>query len=264
LRPLPDADTLSVLTLNLRFGLARDGKNSWDRREKAYPALFSGCRPDFIGFQEANDFQIVYLKKILSEYESVGIRSPAPDFWQNNVLFYKRSWQCLASEHLFLSPTPEIPSRARNSRWPRQCTLGMFGRGDRRLICVNTHFDFDTEVQTASAALILDRISRLSDTFPAVLIGDFNAPPGSAPYRVFTGRTRGEIADAGNFRNAFHPPFTGTHHAFTGIPAGKPIDWILYRGGLEPETAEVIDGKFNGIYPSDHFPLHAIFRWTVR
>ena len=51
----------STLTLNLRFGLADDGADSWDHRKKALPVLFKKYHPDFIGLQEANDFQIDYL-----------------------------------------------------------------------------------------------------------------------------------------------------------------------------------------------------------
>ncbi len=62
----------STLSFNLRFGLADDGANSWDHRKKALPALFKKYRPDFIGLQEANDFQIDYLTKVLIGYEFKG------------------------------------------------------------------------------------------------------------------------------------------------------------------------------------------------
>ena len=77
----------STLSFNLSFGLADDGANSWDHRKKALPALFKKYHPDFIGLQEANDFQIDYLTKILIGYEFIGKRSPAPSNWQNNVIF---------------------------------------------------------------------------------------------------------------------------------------------------------------------------------
>ena len=86
------ANNFSTLTFNLRFGLADDGPNSWDHRKKALPALFKKYHPDFIGLQEANDFQIDYLAEILTGYEFIGKRSPAPPYWQNNVIFYKNNF----------------------------------------------------------------------------------------------------------------------------------------------------------------------------
>ena len=81
----------SALSLNLRFGLADDGPNSWRYRKRVYPALLEKQNADFIGFQEANDFQIEYLDRILANYNYIGKRSPAPSFWQNNVIFYKNA-----------------------------------------------------------------------------------------------------------------------------------------------------------------------------
>ena len=58
---------LSVLTLNLRFGLADDGPDSWQYRKRCFTAFFEKYRADFMGFQEANDFQIDFIHKILAE-----------------------------------------------------------------------------------------------------------------------------------------------------------------------------------------------------
>ena len=257
-------DTVSVLTLNIRFGLADDGANSWRFRKEALPALFKQHATDFMAFQEVNDFQADDLAGILEGYGQVGQRVPAPSFWQNNVIFYRRPWKCIHRDHFFLSPTPDIPSRSRESRWPRQCTLAMFERGLRRIICINTHFDFKETVQIESATLIMDRLSQLPSDIPAVLMGDFNAPPGTPCHRIFVTRSHASAA-AGEpgFKNAFKAPFPPTHHGFSGVRIGEHIDWILYRGDLFLTHSRVIDERFNGRYPSDHFPLTAGFRWTL-
>jgi endonuclease/exonuclease/phosphatase family metal-dependent hydrolase len=254
---------LSVLTFNLRFGLADDGPNSWQYRKKCFPSLFEKYRTDFIGFQEANDFQIDFLHEILTEYDFIGKRSPSPFFWQNNIIFYKRTWTCIYHEHLFLSPTPKIPSRFRESLWPRQCTIGMFKNNARTLICVNTHFDFDVATQVKSAKLILERLSQLSPEAPVILMGDFNALPLSPCYNIFIGKDRKPKAKKGGFKNAFKKPFPGTQHGFTGDPNCDHIDWILYRGKIVKKDYMVIRDTIAGLYPSDHFPLYATFQWET-
>ena len=221
---------LSVLTLNLRFGLADDGPNRWQYRQKIFPALLAKYHADFIGFQEANDFQLDDLDNILTEYNFIGKRSPAPFFWQNNIIFYKKTWSCLYKEHFFLSPTPLIPSRFRKSLWPRQCTIGMFKKNRRRLICANTHFDFNVSVQIASAKLIMERLSYLPCDVPTILLGDFNASPASPCHTIFTGENHKTKDKSQFFKNVFQKPFPVTHHGFTGNANGEHIDWILYRG----------------------------------
>jgi endonuclease/exonuclease/phosphatase family metal-dependent hydrolase len=252
-------DRISVLTLNLRFGLADNGSNSWQYRKRSFQPLFKKYRPDFIALQEANNFQIDDLSQILTEYTFIGKRTPAPSFWQNNIIFYKKNWRRICHEHFFLSPTPDIPSRSRKSRWPRQCTIGMFSKNNRAIICVNTHFDFDVAVQIESAGLIMERLSNQPSDRPIVLTGDFNAPPTSPGHMIFTGQHQKFLVKEPYFKNAFKAPFPGTYHGFTGRPDGDHIDWILYRGRIVPEDCGVIQDTFGGIYPSDHFPLYAQF-----
>jgi len=250
----------SVLTLNLRFGLADDGPNGWEYRKKGFPYLFEKYRSDFIGFQEVNDFQTDFLNEMLTEYDFIGKRSSSPFFWQNNIIFYKKTWTCIYREHFFLSPTPTIPSRFRKSLWPRQCTIGMFKRGNHMIIFVNTHFDFDTSVQIKSAKLIMERLSHFPSDVPVIVVGDFNAIPFSPCYNIFTGHGQKPGEKKCYFKNAFKKPFPGTHHGFTGNINGDYIDWILYRGKIFKQESMVIRDTIDGLYPSDHFPLYAGFK----
>lgn len=250
---------VSVLTLNLRFGLANDGDNNWDNRKNILPLLFQRHPTDFIGVQEANNFQIDFINNFLTDYDYIGKRSPAPSFWQNNIIFYKKRWNCIYYEHRFLSPTPTLPSRYRKSIWPRQSTIGIFQKKEKSLICACTHFDFDKSVQNQSAKLIMKRISLLPADIPAILIGDFNAAPDSACHKLFT--SQDNKTKKPFFKNIFTKPFPATYHGFTGSQNSDCIDWILYRGRITPIEKAVIFNTVNGKYPSDHYPVCASFKW---
>jgi len=255
-------DRLSVMTFNLRFGLADDGANGWEFRRRSVGALLRNFQADFMGFQEVNHFQADFLQTLLSAHRLIGQRQQAPPFWQNNLIFYHRAWRCVHREHFFLSATPGIPSRFPDSRWPRQCTLGVFQSGSRRLACINTHFDFEDDIQVRSARIILQRLAQLPASQASLLLGDFNADPSRPCYRVFTGGGPETGTEGGPaFRNVCSPPFPATFHGFKGGRSGRHIDWILYHGGLAPETCRVIEDRFEGRYPSDHYPLRAVFRW---
>jgi endonuclease/exonuclease/phosphatase family metal-dependent hydrolase len=253
--------TLSVFTLNLRFGLADDGPNNWEFRKKGFPILLNKFSSDFMAFQEVNDFQGDFLKNFLVDYYNIGKRRPSPRFWQNNLIFYKNSWQCIRGEHFYLSETPDIPSRSPKSKWPRQCTIGLFKRNNRCLIMINTHFDFDEQIQVESAQYIMKRLADFPSEVPAILVGDFNCKPSEPCHKVFTGEIRNAVdpPPAGYFKPVFSEPYPGTHHGFSGLADDNQIDWIMYRGNLKPIKWGVIREKFAGFYPSDHFPLHATF-----
>jgi len=249
----------SVITLNLRFGLSEDGPNDWVYRKEGYAPFLKEYSADFYGFQEANDFQTRFIEKLLSDYHFIGKRTPAPQFWQNNIIFFHTSWQCIHYQHFFLSPTPSIPSRFKDSKWPRQCTVGVFKKAENTVACINTHFDFLSSVQEKSARVILDATLDLPKSTPAILLGDFNAEPFSPCYRVFTEKEQKENRPYSPFQDTFQEPFPGSFHGFTGEPDGRHIDWILYQGKIKPVESKVIQGKFAGQYLSDHFPLFAEF-----
>lgn len=255
--PMPhstDGD-IRIFCLNLRFGRADDGLHDWEHRKLAYPRLLRYFQSDFYAFQEAMDFQIAFLHSLLREYDVIGQRMPAPDYWQNNVIFYHRSWNCLDSRHFYLSDTPDKPSKFDQSQWPRQCTMGIFEHRDTCINMATTHFDFDPDVQKKSALLILEQLNQLPTEKPAIIMGDFNAGAQSSCIEALT-------VNPGNFKSALWPPNMGTHHQFSGVAKEGPIDWILYRGSLAKQDAQVVTLPVEGIYPSDHFPLTASFKFT--
>jgi endonuclease/exonuclease/phosphatase family metal-dependent hydrolase len=254
-----EINRFTLVTLNLRFGLADDGENRWDLRKSVFPAMLGELDPDFLCVQEANDFQVEDVAALLAGHSYIGRRDPAPRFWQNNVIFYRKTWDCLENAHFFLSPTPTIPSRFRASRWPRQCTMGCFQKDSNQVVVVDTHFDFDPEIQRKSVGVILKHLATKAPPLPCVVAGDFNAPPPAPCIKAFV---HGTADLAGGFKSVLSPPFTGTAHGFTGKTGGDPIDWILYRDGLVVETAGVIDKPYQGRYPSDHFPVLARFAFA--
>ena len=252
--------SLSVLSLNLRFGLANDGPNAWDFRKESVVKLFQRQAPDMIATQEANFFQIDFLANNLPDYGYIGRRIPAPRFWQHNILFYRKPIVCKDHVHFYLSETPHVPSRSFGSRFPRQGTLGLFHIDSRSLICIDAHFDFETPAQMGAARVIKEQLASYTDDMPAILMGDFNATPESPCYRWFTGKeVDGERGL--NFKETFKKPYPGTFHRFTGEATGGYIDWILYRGPFQLKGCQVLQEPVDGVHLSDHYPVKAIFEF---
>ncbi len=244
---------LTVMTLNLRFGRADDGPDRWENRKERYVSFFQEYRPDIIGMQEVNDFQAEFLTQILEGYDFIGQMIPSPPYWQDNLIFFKKEWSCSWFERFFFSHTPAIPSRFQESKWPRQCVIGMFRKEEKSVVCVNTHFDFLSSVQERCAKMIVQKLSAyISPQVPVIITGDFNALPDSPGYR--------EFVTHGRMKEVFSGEYSGTYHGFTGKKNDRHIDWILYRGPVELLSRKMIVDPYQGGYLSDHFPVIAEFR----
>ncbi len=247
------------MSINLRFGLADDGENSWEFRQVSLAPLFEAYHADFIGMQEANGFQVDFIQGLLGRYGYIGRKDTAPEDWQDNIIFFKKTWECIHQDHFYLSDTPDVLSKFEESRWPRQCVIGMFKKGNHSLICVNTHFDFKESVQIQSAGVIKNRLSMFPSDVPVLLMGDFNAEPADACYRELVPET----SEEGGFRDAFSTEDIYTHHGFTGSRINGRIDWMLYRGDIHSKESKVVKDKFAGYFPSDHYPIYATFLFTA-
>ena len=240
----------SVMTMNLRFGLAEDGENSWQKREALFAEVLKRYPASFIGIQESNHFQTRFLIKNLYDHDFIGWHNPEKERWQSNLIFYHKSWICLRHRHHFISDTPDVESRLPGSKWPRQCVIGLFEKDSHRIVMADMHFDFDESVQEKSAGLVIEFLSAFPQDCPVIITGDFNANPGGKADAVF--RTQG-------FAEVFDKAHATTFHKFRGEETLEHIDWILYRG-MELNQRKIITDSFSGRYPSDHYPVMGWFR----
>ncbi len=239
----------TVMTMNLRFGLARDRENRWDNRKSVVKDFLKQNRADFYGFQEMNHFQAAFLEDTLSKYRCIGRYNPHLPWWQSNMIFYHRDWTCLGHRHHFISDFPDLPSKLAGSRWPRQCVIGWFEKAGYQILAATAHFDFSAEVQARSAGLVTGFLENFPPGLPVVITGDFNAGHDSAAFRTFA---------AHGFKEVFQDYPLGTFHGFSG-KAKAHIDWILYTGKIRPNDATIMKFNRQGQYPSDHFPVRAAF-----
>jgi endonuclease/exonuclease/phosphatase family metal-dependent hydrolase len=251
-----DSAQTIMMTMNLRFGLAQDGENGWQHRKPLVAKLLEKYPADFMGFQEVNHFQADFLTRTLPGYEGVGQHNQALDRWQSNVIFFHPSWHCVEQRHYFLSETPKVTSKMPGSKWPRQCVIGRFQKEKKQILVVNTHFDFDPVVQEKSSRLVVEFLSKFPPDLPVVIMGDFNANPGSRAHVLFKSQ-----GFAGVFDPVSDQRITTTFHGFEGRNTGKQIDWILYKGGVVPVFQQVVTDSFSNRFPSDHYPVRAGFDW---
>lgn len=259
-----DPPPLRVMSFNVRYGTAPDGENHWERRRELCAARIAAFDPDLVGLQEALAFQNAFLVEKLEGYGQLGVgRDDGRERGEfSTILYRKRRLEPLASGTFWLSETPEVPgSKSWDSALPRIATWARFRDrmdGGRELLAVNTHFDHRGVQARLQAARILRRfITEQAAGGPAVLLGDFNAAPGSEPYRALTGPEAGqvELRDTYAVRSA---PETGTYHGFGETARSARIDWILCTPHFEVLDAQIDRYHEGPLYPSDHYPVTAV------
>lgn len=261
-----DANTLRLMTFNIRYGTAPDGANHWLKRRELLADTIAQYGPDVLGLQECLRDQAEYLQEQLPDYAWFGLGRNRDGSSEMTAVFYRKDrFAPLMMEHFWLSDTPDEPgSMGWDARITRMATrLRLFDRQTgRRFTIVNTHFDHIGEkAREASVGVVVRRLEQCPSPpeEPVLFIGDFNAAAGkSAPYTA--------AMNAG-FRDAWVDAAQkkGPSVTFNGFkpvdPAGdERIDWILFKGPLEPLSCETVDRVENGRFPSDHFPVFALFR----
>lgn len=256
------AESLRVMTFNVRMPSPRDGANVWERRRDLLADTIREKNPDLFGTQELFYHQGQYIAEKLPAYTWFGVSRRGNREDEHMGVFYRKDrLKLVDSGNFWLSETPETPgSMSWDVTLPRMVTWGLFeAAGGRRFYYYNTHFPHrgeDAAARLKCAQLIAARVSKLPADVPLILTGDFNAAAGNDAYQALTAVLKDTWKSA---KRRTGPE--GTFNGFRGVSTGPRIDWILYRGALEPVEAETVTRNDGSRYPSDHFPVFASFDW---
>ena len=253
---------LRVMSFNIRYGTAEDGENRWERRKPLVIERIKAFQPDLLGLQECrDDEQAQFIKASLPEYEYYGVPRGGDSVTaleMDPILFKKEAFQLLQKGHFWLSETPHSPgSISWGSAFPRTATWVelLHSISGKRLIFLNTHFDYEPSAIDASAGLLREWIEQNGRNRPLLVTGDFNADKKSTAYRQL-------VSSHPFMRDVFGTQSSNTENqgSFHGFGKVRPsaIDWILVS-----DHFEVIDTKIDrfhegSLYPSDHDPLMAL------
>jgi endonuclease/exonuclease/phosphatase family metal-dependent hydrolase len=262
-----DTNALGVMTFNLRFA-SNQKPNAWPDRRPVMRECIRQTRPDLIGTQEGVYSQLKELAADVPEYDWIGLGREGGSRGEFMAVFYRRArFEPLEFDHFWLSDTPDVmASTSWGNTIKRMATWVKFRdrQADQVFYLLNTHFDHQVQVsREKSAALIRDRISRFDPALPVLVVGDFNATAGANPAYDTLVRDGG-LTDLHTAAYEQRGPKVNTFHNFKGPqPGDDRIDWILGRGGMVAESAEIVTFARDGQFPSDHFPVLVQMRWAT-
>jgi len=259
----PQGDSeLRVMAFNLRYKGGDKAPNDWASRLPVAVEQIELERPDLIGTQEGLYSQLVDLERELGGYRWVGQGREGGSHGEYMAIFYRTErLELLEYDHYWLSDTPEVVgSKSWGNNCVRMTTWARFL--DRvtgeRFVHVNTHFDHQVEAaRVKSAELMAQRVKRFGRR-RVILTGDFNCTGGeSDAWRV--------LVEDGPYEDAWETaaergPDINTFHGWGPPREGeRRIDWVLHRGELTTLSAKVCTYGRDGLWPSDHFPVLAVF-----
>jgi endonuclease/exonuclease/phosphatase family metal-dependent hydrolase len=255
---------LCLASYNLRYASSAP-PNAWSQRRPLVAEVIHGISPDVLGTQEGLHDQLRDIAADLPEYEWLGRGRDGGDRGEFMAIFYRKDrLEALSTNHFWLSDTPEVvASTTWGNKNRRMVSYVKFRdrQTNREFYFFNTHFDHEVQLaRDKSAELVRARVAALSTNLPIILTGDFNAAAGNN--KAYT------ILTADNFFQDtwIKAPVRrgegfGTFNGFKSMPAdGERIDWILTRGDVKVEAAEIVTTKPNNQWASDHFPIVARLR----
>ncbi len=260
---------IHVMTWNVRRrmgGPTTRNVDDWRRRRDAVAEAVSAEAPTILCVQEALPDQAEFIGSALGgRYRRVGHgRRPGPRGEGCPLYFDAERLELTRFAQTALSTRPdEAGSRSWGVLFPRVLVRARFRDRATSLgfTVFNTHLDpFSAWSRMRSAELIRGAV--IAAHSPAIVAGDLNADP--------TSRTVRELLADGAMRDAWTEAATRLSpewRSYTGYRPPRPakhgrgrIDAILVTPGILIERAAISLPRHDGIWPSDHVPLHAVLR----
>lgn len=261
------AQSIKVMSYNIRLDVASDGVNQWSNRTEKLPALIQKYDPDLVGLQEAMHHQLMKILEVLPQYGYIGVgRDDGKEKGEYSAILYRKSrFNVEWDRTTWLSETPEEPgSKSWDAAITRVLTRASFvdRLTSKTFLYYNTHFDHIGKEARKNSIPIIQKAIEFEKTYvfdvPAVerviITGDFNSQPTEEPYKAMVASK--EYKDA---RPAKSTQGTFCTFAVNGPPCTL-IDHIFYsRKGWKLKNYKVITDNDGTYYPSDHLPVMAEF-----
>lgn len=267
------ADSLRVMSFNIRYANPDDGAYLWATRADRVCEAITDYAPDILGTQEVLHSQLLDMKQRLPEYTSVGVaREDGRTQGEYAALWFRNDRFLLAdSGNFWLSATPhEAGSLGWDGACVRIATWALLTDRStgRQVLALNTHLDHvGPMARKLGARLVISTLDsiRSGRDIPVVVTGDFNSGPDDPVIAYITSPdTPGFLTDSRLAAATVAGP-EWTFQDFDRQPMDKRerIDFVFYKGAISPTTYTAIDRRdAEGLYLSDHCPVFVTFALT--
>lgn len=268
-------DLIRVVSFNLKrdFGIPLRRSHKWMERREIAARLIRDSGASIVGVQELSPQMRSDVSALLNyDYTIVGDGRYASQQSSSNehsdIILKNEDVLAGNVKTFWLSKDPDRLSRAYFALFPRVCTVVevRIKQLDRSIRVFNTHLDHMCGLaRMLGVRVILDKMQQMNreNPMPTVLMGDFNCKPNSKPIQFLRGSMQKLPVSLVDVYSHFEPEkISNTLHYFTGKikPGAQPIDYIFVSDDFEVLDVSIRTDSFEGLYPSDHYPLEATLR----
>jgi endonuclease/exonuclease/phosphatase family metal-dependent hydrolase len=236
-------------------------KHEWRSRRQALAELIGKFDPDILALQEDSEEQRRFLEVAFARSHRVFCD---PAFYDadaaHNALFVRDGIEVRESGSFWIAPDESGVEKLAGSICQRHATWIRARVREQDVLIANVHLDHATEpaFKRYEAKLLQDRIQAVLRRSPgmAVMLGDFNFVPDSAPYRLLE---ESGWRDAARMRGDEQATFLGwdcrmaerIDYCWLSAPLGERLaDYaVLQELAMERESPQ----------PSDHCPVGVTF-----
>lgn len=173
------------------------------------------------------------------------------------ILYQPSVWDVLYSKTLWLSTTPDVPSRGWDAGYNRvvEVTVIQHKETGVKFHYMNTHLDDKgTQARIHSAEEINSVIANFTLPSPVFLLGDFNSRSTDDAYKIVSQ----DLIDSSLNKTVDH----GYDATWTGFDYKdlSTIDFIFYKGEhVSVDSHTVLSNNITGVVISDHRPVFTEF-----
>jgi endonuclease/exonuclease/phosphatase family metal-dependent hydrolase len=259
------AQSLNVMTFNIRLNISSDGENAWPYRKDKAASQILFHDVEVLGVQEALHGQMMDLKEALRDFSYVGVgRDDGKTAGEYSAIFYDSiRLKLLKTETFWLSEQTTVPgSKSWDAAITRIVTWAEFRdrKSKKKFFVFNTHFDhIGKTARLESAKIILRKVKDIAGKHPVIVTGDFNSTPSDDPYKLITDTSNPDrLTDSKTICLTTHYGPTGTFNAFQNKETSdEPIDYIFVKNKVRVLRHATLSQSWQGHFSSDHFPVFA-------
>ena len=249
-----DKNLITVVSTNLRCVNDGDkGKTNWFYRAPFLVKTVIAQKPDIIGCQECMATHYEYLTASLKGYGSfIDFRDDSDNPESCPIFYNTAKFELVKKGAFWLSKTPDRISKDWNSACYRICSFAILKqkKDGRELAVFNTHLDHvSQQARINGIKLILSKLEEFGG-MPCVIMGDFNCYESSETYKAAA-----ELFDDAKYKTD-DTDSGATYQDFGKELDGENIDYFfISKTGIAVSQYKVIRTTYDGVYPSDHFPI---------
>lgn len=249
-----DESCITVVSANVRCYTDGDkGKRNWFYRGAFMVQTLIDANADIIGLQESMRVHYECISEALKGYGSFIDYRDDDDNPEGCPIFYNLSKFALLDKGTFwLSDTPAKISKGWGAACYRICSYAILKQktDGKALAVFNTHLDHISEAARVNGIrLILEKLNNFGG-MPCIIMGDLNDFENSVTYQAAT-----ELFDDAKYKTD-NTDSGATYHGWGELPDDENIDYFLIsKSGIEVLQYSVVRTTYNGVYPSDHYPI---------